>query len=89
MTIPESASLEYPVTPAGTVTVGETLFLNMGPENVTMTDGTVVAPGQFAVKNGRLVRLTGTDALKMWITKILKTEKNRFRAYDVIRRRSV
>ena len=84
MTIPESASLEYPTTAEGSVVVGESLFLNMAKTSVTLEDGTVVAPGQCATRNGRLVRRTGIAALKMWIEKILRTEKDRFRVYDVI-----
>lgn len=84
MTIPESASLQYPTTESGEVIVGKTLFLNMKNEPVILDDGTVVPAGQFAVRNGRLVTIEGVAALKMWIEKILRTERNRFRVYDIL-----
>ena len=38
--------------------------------------------GDFVVRNGKLVECDGMDALKVWIEKILKTEKGRYRIYD-------
>jgi hypothetical protein len=38
--------------------------------------------GEFVIRNGRLVELTDIEAVKMWITKILKTEKYSFEIYD-------
>ena len=84
MTIPESANLQYPVAASGEIVVGDSLFLNMSKSTVYLDDGTAVAAGQFAVRNGRLVKIRGLAALKMWIEKILRTEKDRFRAYDTI-----
>lgn len=39
--------------------------------------------GEFVIENGRLVEKNGIDAVKMWITKILKTEKYQFEIYDI------
>ena len=38
--------------------------------------------GDFVVRDGKLVECDGMDALKVWIEKILKTEKGRDRIYD-------
>ena len=38
--------------------------------------------GDFVVRDGKLVERDGMDALKVWIEKILKTEKGRYRIYD-------
>lgn len=38
--------------------------------------------GEFVIRNGRMVELDDIEALKMWITKILKTEKYQFDIYD-------
>ena len=38
--------------------------------------------GDFALRNGSLVECDGLDAIKVWIEKILRTEKGRFNIYD-------
>jgi len=38
--------------------------------------------GEFVMKDGKLVVLEGIDALKMWIVKVIRTEKFRFRIYE-------
>lgn len=38
--------------------------------------------GDFVIRDGKLVECDGMDALKVWIEKILKTEKGRYRIYD-------
>lgn len=38
--------------------------------------------GDFAVRDGKLVECDGIDAIKVWIEKILRTEKNRYKIYD-------
>jgi len=37
--------------------------------------------GEFVLVNGKLTEITGYEALKMWIKKILKTEKGKFDIY--------
>ncbi|QNB48216.1 DUF2634 domain-containing protein [Thermanaerosceptrum fracticalcis] len=37
--------------------------------------------GDFVIKDGRLVKTEDIEALKGWITKVLKTEKFRFAVY--------
>lgn len=38
--------------------------------------------GDFVVQDGKVVNVTGLQALKLWIQKTLKTEKNRFKIYN-------
>ena len=38
--------------------------------------------GDFPLKDGKLQVITGIDALKVWIEKVLRTEKKKFRIYD-------
>lgn len=38
--------------------------------------------GDFVLKDGRLVEVTGVEAVKVWIEKILRTEKYRYKAYE-------
>ncbi|MEH6940771.1 DUF2634 domain-containing protein [Bacillus sp. JJ722] len=38
--------------------------------------------GEFVFENGKMVVVTGKEALKVWITKVLKTEKFRFKIYE-------
>lgn len=38
--------------------------------------------GDFVFKDGKLVVLEGMEALKMWIIKVIRTEKFRFRIYE-------
>ena len=40
--------------------------------------------GDFVLKDGKLIELAGIDSLKMWITKVIKTEKFRFKIYENI-----
>jgi hypothetical protein len=37
--------------------------------------------GEFVVRDGKLVECDGMDAIKTWIEKILRTEKDRFSIY--------
>lgn len=37
--------------------------------------------GDFLIEDGKIKSLSGIEALKMWITKVLKTEKYRFKIY--------
>lgn len=36
----------------------------------------------FIIRDGKLVECKGIDAIKVWIEKILRTEKGRFRIYN-------
>ncbi len=38
--------------------------------------------GDFLVENGKITSISGLESLKMWITKVLKTEKYRFKIYN-------
>ena len=38
--------------------------------------------GDFVVRDGKLIECDGLDAIKVWIEKILRTEKGRFKIYD-------
>lgn len=37
--------------------------------------------GEFVLKNGKPIILEGKNALKMWIEKTIRTERNRFEVY--------
>jgi phage baseplate assembly protein W len=38
--------------------------------------------GDFVISDGKLIECEGIDAIKVWIEKILRTEKGRFRIYN-------
>ena len=38
--------------------------------------------GNFVVRDGKLMECDGIDAIKVWIEKILRTEKGRYPIYD-------
>ena len=38
--------------------------------------------GDFALRDGKLIECDGIDAIKVWIEKILRTEKGRYPIYD-------
>ena len=38
--------------------------------------------GDFVIRDGKLVECDGVEAVRVWIEKILRTEKGRFRVYD-------
>lgn len=38
--------------------------------------------GDFVVQDGKLVECNGMEAVRVWIEKILRTEKGRFRIYE-------
>ena len=38
--------------------------------------------GDFVVRDGKLIECDGLEAIKVWIEKILRTEKGRFKIYD-------
>lgn len=38
--------------------------------------------GDFVIQDGKVEEIDSLEALKMWIIKILKTEKNKFKIYD-------
>lgn len=38
--------------------------------------------GEFVFRNGKMVELHGVESLKMWIRKVLRTERFRFKIYE-------
>lgn len=38
--------------------------------------------GDFVIRDGKLIECDGIEALKVWIEKILRTEKGRYQIYD-------
>jgi hypothetical protein len=38
--------------------------------------------GDFNIQDGKVVTLTGLEGLKIWVKKILRTEKNKFKIYN-------
>lgn len=67
--LPEVTEQEINITTSGTATVGTSFLFDF-------------AAGDFVVKDGRLVRITDTEALKVWIQKIIRTEKYHFKVYE-------
>ncbi len=37
--------------------------------------------GEFVIRDGKMVECDGVDAIKVWIEKIIRTEKNRYKIY--------
>jgi len=64
----------------------------MFPTQTTTTTTSTTSPGktlnfdfetgEFVIKDGKVEVLTGIDGLKMWVKKVLKTEKNKFKIYN-------
>lgn len=38
--------------------------------------------GDFALRDGKLIECDGIESIKVWIEKILRTEKGRYPIYD-------
>jgi hypothetical protein len=38
--------------------------------------------GQFVTRDGKLVQVDGIEAIKVWVQKVLRTEKDKFKAYE-------
>ncbi|AOT70691.1 DUF2634 domain-containing protein [Geosporobacter ferrireducens] len=38
--------------------------------------------GDFVLRDGRLIKTDGIEALKVWIMKVLKTERGKFKIYE-------
>ncbi|MCR4719706.1 MAG: DUF2634 domain-containing protein [Firmicutes bacterium] len=38
--------------------------------------------GDFVIRDGKLIECDGLEAIKVWIEKILRTEKGRYKIYD-------
>lgn len=62
----------------------ETLTLT---QNISVARGTKTYlfdfdKGDFVIRDGKLVECDGVEGVRVWIEKILRTEKGRFRVYD-------
>lgn len=71
MTLPEIATLELalkPLAPAANLGLGQSFVFDF-------------AQGDFVLRDGKLIPASGYDALKVWIEKVLRTERFRFRIY--------
>lgn len=67
---PEIVQLELPNTdPSETFQMGKSFLFDF-------------QTGDFVLKNGRLVEADKISAIKVWIEKVLRTEKFKFRIYD-------
>lgn len=40
--------------------------------------------GEFVMKDGRMVEVTGNAAIEAWLEKLIRTEKFRFKIYDEV-----
>ncbi|OQB14619.1 MAG: hypothetical protein BWY15_01136 [Firmicutes bacterium ADurb.Bin193] len=67
------------------------MFPNTQDLNVTAAEDTAATgksflfdfvSGDFVWRNGSLVECDGANAIRVWIEKILRTEKERFKIYD-------
>ena len=60
--------------------------INMDDEIETTSNGKSFlfdfSVGDFVVRDGKVLEAEGAEALKIWIEKILKTEKGKFKIYD-------
>lgn len=84
MSVPVLSNLTYQtVKVTAPQNLGKSRFLNMSKNEVIMPDGSTVQPWQFWTKDGKVVEIDGLDSVKMWITKILKTDKFKFEAYKI------
>jgi len=73
MTLPQITELEFKIqeTPKDLSTIGKSFLFDF-------------KTGDFIVKDGRLVKLKDIEALKIWIEKVIRTEKFRFKIYENI-----
>jgi phage baseplate assembly protein W len=54
-------------------------------EDTTVTDKSFLfdfTAGEFVIRDGKLVECDGIEAIKIWVEKILRTEKGRFAIYS-------
>ena len=59
--------------------ISETTSENTGGTKSFLYD---FSKGDFVIRDGRLVPCDSLEAIKVWIEKIIRTEKNRFPIYD-------
>lgn len=63
-------------------TTKEISFASLSDNNGTKSYLFDFNTGDFIVRDGKLIECDGIDAVKVWIEKILRTEKGRFHIYD-------
>ncbi|MBB6217502.1 hypothetical protein HNQ80_003623 [Anaerosolibacter carboniphilus] len=92
--LPEIAQLEFHVdTQEEQVELGKSFLFIFNKDNFEKEDYAKwgfkeeeieekVKEGDFLLKDGRLIRVDGMEALKIWIIKVLKTEKSKYKIYD-------
>lgn len=54
---------------------------SLGPSGGTKTYLFDFETGEFVIRDGKMVECDGVDAIKVWIEKIIRTEKNRYKIY--------
>lgn len=59
-----------------------TVTQNTSDDIVTKTYLFDFEKGDFVIRDGKLVECDGIEAIKVWIEKILRTEKGRFAIFD-------
>lgn len=67
--LPEIAQLEFPTETKVKEDFGESFLFDF-------------QQGDFVLRDGRLIKIHGIEALKVWIRKILKTERDKFKIYE-------
>ena len=71
MTLPEITTLELtlkPLSPADSASLGQSFAFDF-------------SQGDFLLRDGKLIPVSSYEALKVWIEKVLRTERFRFRIY--------
>lgn len=62
----------------------DSTLIDTGPQD-NIGQGIVLSfnfdTGEFNMKDGKVIELTGLEGLKMWVQKVLRTEKHKFKIY--------
>ncbi len=67
--LPEIAQLEFHTETKAAEDFGKSFLLDF-------------QQGDFVLRDGRLIKTDGIEALKVWIMKVLKTERGKFKIYE-------
>lgn len=62
----------------------DSTLIDTGPQD-NIGQGVILSfnfdTGEFNMKDGKIIELTGIEGLKMWVQKVLRTEKHKFKIY--------
>lgn len=71
--LPEVAQLEYKSQETEVADLGKTFQYDF-------------AQGEFVLSDGKLIKIEDLEALQIWVEKLLRTEKHRFKVYERVDR---